>query len=196
MLETFFFCSLLSFFEIFNVFPWKQISGKFKRAPARRVNLISNEKKSLAALQCRLRNLTAAGSVTCMHAHITCEVCRVTWRSKNSSSRKTSVLKVFSCSAVDNRIYVWSDVNNFGFSRRQKPSSKGSERRNNKPKKKEANFCVMRKREGIFFLLSTSQAWMPSMCIENCLVPVLFSASLMAMSSSTVGSERPFWFTL
>ena len=27
-------------------------------------------------------------------------------------------------------------------------------------------------------------------------VPVLFSASLIAMSSSTVGSERPFWFTL
>lgn len=27
-------------------------------------------------------------------------------------------------------------------------------------------------------------------------VPVLFSASLSVMSSSTVGSDRPFWFTL
>lgn len=43
--KLFFSALFFLFFEFFNVFPWKQISGKFKRAPARRVNLISNEKK-------------------------------------------------------------------------------------------------------------------------------------------------------
>lgn len=31
---------------------------------------------------------------------------------------------------------------------------------------------------------------------ERAHLPVLFSASLIAMSSSSVGSDRPFWFTL
>ena len=48
-------------------------------------------------------------------------------------------------------------------------------------------FGWMKKRTGALIAIAWKSVW----C-----VPVRFSASLMAMSSSTVGSERPFWFTL